>query len=79
MTFATHRVEETVVARAPLAKTFNQAPPRVVPGPFGRAAVVIGDLFAAVGIVLSFPLVILGIGIPIALGVRLLLGIAGLL
>jgi hypothetical protein len=41
--------------------------------------VVIGDLLAVAGIVLSLPLVILGLGIPIALGVRLLLGIAGLL
>jgi hypothetical protein len=41
--------------------------------------VVIGDLCAAVGIALCIPVVLLGIGIPIALCVRLLLWIGGLL
>jgi hypothetical protein len=39
----------------------------------------VGDLFAAVGIVFCIPFVILAIGIPIVLGVRFLLWIAGML
>jgi hypothetical protein len=57
----------------------NQARSLVVPGPLRRAAEVIGELFAAVGIILCIPFVILAIGIPIALCVRLLLWIGGLL
>jgi hypothetical protein len=79
VTFATNRLEEGTLTRAALATTFNQARPPIVPGPLRRAAVVIGDLFAALGIVLCIPLVILAIGIPIALCVRLLLWIGGLL
>ena len=79
MTFATSRLEEATPTRAALATTFSSARPLAVPGSFRRAAVVIGDLFAAVGVVLCIPLVILGIGIPIALCVRLLLWIGGLL
>jgi hypothetical protein len=45
--------------------------------PFRRAAAMIGDLLGAVAIVLCIPAVILAIGIPIALCVRLLLWIAG--
>jgi hypothetical protein len=68
-----------MLTRAPFATTFNQARLLVVPGPFRRAAVIVGDLLAAVAIVLCIPLVILAIGIPIALCVRLLLWIGGLL
>jgi hypothetical protein len=79
VTFATGRLEEATLTRAALATTFNQARPLVVPGPFRRAAVVVGDLLAAVAIVLCIPFVILAIGIPIALCVRLLLWIGELL
>jgi hypothetical protein len=79
MTFAAGRLEEATLTRAALATTFDQARMPVVPGPFRRAAVVVGDLLGAVAIVLCIPLVILAIGIPIALGVRLLLWIGGLL
>lgn len=79
MTFATGRLEEATLTRAALATTFNHARPFVVPGPFRRAAVVVGDLLGAVGIVLCIPFVILAIGIPIVLCVRLLLWIGGLL
>jgi hypothetical protein len=79
VTFATSHLEEATLTRAALATRSNQARPLVVPGLLRRAAVVTGDLFAAVGIVLCIPLVILGIGIPIALCVRLLLWIGGLL
>jgi hypothetical protein len=79
VTFATNRLEEGALTRAALATTFNPARPLVVPGPLRRAALVIGDLCAALGLVLCIPLVILAIGMPIALCVRLLLWIGGLL
>jgi len=79
MMFATSRGEDVAPMRTPLATAVNQAPPLVVSGPLRRAAVVIGDVFGALGIVLSIPLAILAIGIPIALCVRLLLWIGGLL
>ena len=62
-----------------IATTFNRAPPLVVRGPLRRAAVVVGDLLGLVAIVLCFPFVILAIGTPIALCLRLLLWIVGLL
>ena len=64
------------LAQAPnaaLATTFTEARPLVVPGRLWRAAVFIGDLLGAAAIVLCIPFVILAIGIPIALCVRLLL------
>ena len=79
MTLATGRLEDVALTRAALATTFNQAQPLVVRGSLRRAAVVVGDLLGAVAIVLCIPLVILAIGIPIALCVRLLVWIGGLL
>ena len=79
MTSATGRLEEATLTSATLATTFNEARPLVVPGRLWRAAVVVGDLLGAVAIVLCIPLVIVATGIPIALGVRLLLWIGGLL
>lgn len=79
MTFATGRLEDVALRRAALATTFNRAPPLVVPGPLRRAAVLVGDLLGAAAIVLCIPFVILAIGIPIALCLRLLLWIFGLL
>jgi hypothetical protein len=78
VTSATGRLEEATLTRAALATTFDQARPFVVPGPFRRAAVVVGDLLGAAAIVLCIPFVILAIGIPIALCVRVLLWIGGL-
>ena len=57
----------------------DDARPSIVPGPLWRAAMVIGELLAALGIVLCIPVVILAIGIPVALCVRVLLWIAGML
>ena len=54
-------------------------PPPLVPGLPRRAAMAIGELLAALAIVLCIPFVILAIGIPIALCVRFLLWSAGLL
>ena len=79
VTSATGRLEEATLTRAALATTFDQARPFVVPGAFRRAAVVVGDLLGAVALVLCIPFVILAIGIPIALCVRVLLWIGGLL
>lgn len=50
-----------------------------VSGCLRRAAAVVGELLALVGIVLCIPFVILAIGMPIALCVRLLLWIGGAL
>ena len=79
MTFASARVEEATLARGVLATTFTQARPLGAPGGVRRTAVVVGDLLAAAAIVLCIPVVILAIGLPIALGLRLLLWIGGLL
>ena len=78
MTFAAGRLKEATLTRAALATTFDEARAVSVPGPFRRAAVVVGDLLGTLTIVLCIPFVILAIGIPIALCVRLLLWIGGL-
>jgi hypothetical protein len=78
MTFAAGRLEEATLTRTAPAAPFDQTDALVVPGPFRRAAVVVGDLVGAVAIILCIPFVILAIGIPIALCVRLLLWVAGL-
>ena len=65
--------------RAALTTTFKEARPLIVPSRLWRATVVVGDWLGGVAIVLCFPLVILAIGIPIALGVRLLSWIVGML
>jgi hypothetical protein len=77
--FAAGRLEEAALTRAAITTTFDQALALTVSGPFRRAAVVVGDLLGAVAIVLCIPFVILAIGMPIALCVRLLLWIGGLL
>ena len=64
---------------SPFATAVAQARPPVVPGLPLRTARIIGDLLAALGVVLCIPFVILAIGIPIALFVRILLWIAGML
>ena len=79
MTFVTSRPPEGSLATAALATAFVPAQPLVVPGPLRRAATLAGDLFAAVGIVLCIPFVILALGIPVALGARFLLWLAGML
>ena len=79
MTLATGQLGDATVARTTLATTFGEAPPLSVPGSLRRAAVVVGDVLGVVAIVLCIPFVILAIGIPIALCVRLLLWIGRLL
>ena len=53
--------------------------PPIGPGLLRRAASTIGDLLVGLVIVLCIPFVILALGIPIALGGRFLLWIAGML
>jgi len=78
MTLAMGRVENPTLTSATIAPPSNTAHALTVPGPFRRAAALVGDLFGTMAVVLSIPLVILAIGIPIALFVRLLLWIGGL-
>ena len=67
------------MTRGAIATTFEHGGPLVVPNRLSRTAVVVGELLTAVAIVLCIPFVILAIGIPIALCMRLLLWIGGLL
>ena len=64
--------------RAALATTGNEAGPLIISGRLWRATVVVGDGLLTAAIVLCIPFVILAIGLPIALGVRLLLRIVGM-
>jgi hypothetical protein len=77
MTSASGRLEEVTLTRAALRTTFNEARPLGVPGRRRRAGVVVRDLLTAVAIALCIPFLILAIGTPIALCVRLLLWIGG--
>jgi hypothetical protein len=79
VTVATARPEDAALTRTALATTFNEARPQTGPGRLWRAVVIVGDLLAAVVTVLCIPFVILAIGIPIALCVRLLVWIGGAL
>ena len=79
MTFATNQPLPTTLARAPSATAVDHVRPLIVPGFLWRAAMVIGDLLSAMGVVLCIPFVILAIGIPIALCVRFVLWIVGML
>jgi hypothetical protein len=79
VTVATGRLEDATLTRAALATTRDLARPLVVTGRLWRGAVIVGDLLGAVALVLCIPFVILAIGIPIALCVRLLLWIGALL
>lgn len=77
MTTATTQVQDATFARTALATPCAQAEALALPGGVRRAAVVVGDLLWAVAIVLCVPVVILAIGTPIALCVRLLLWVGG--
>jgi len=79
VTLAAGRLEGATPTRAALTPTFNQASAVIGPAPFRRVAVVVRDVLGAVGIVLCIPFLILAIGIPIALCVRLLAWIGGLI
>jgi hypothetical protein len=68
-----------MLTSAVAATTLTRAPLFDVPGRLRRAAAAVGELLALVGIILSIPFVIVTIGVPIALCVRLLLWIGGAL
>ncbi len=67
------------LTRAPLATTIDHSRPLVVAGLVRRAATVIGDLLGLAAILLCIPFVILAIGTPLALSVRFVLWIVGML
>jgi hypothetical protein len=67
------------LTRAPFATAVDHARPLIGPGLPWRAAIAMGDLLGAVGLVLCVPFVILAIGIPIALCLRVLLWLVGAL
>ena len=79
MTLSTGHLGDATLTTTTLATTFGEAPALSVPGPLRRAAVIVGDLLGAMAIILCIPFVILAIGIPVVLCVRLLLWIGGLL
>jgi hypothetical protein len=60
-----------------LAATLNEVQPLSAPSRLWRATVAVGDVFGAAAMILCIPLGILAVGIPIALGVRLLLWSVG--
>lgn len=57
----------------------NATPATVGPSRTRRAAQILGDLAAAIGAVLVLPFVLLAIGTPIVLFVRLVLWATGML
>ena len=79
MTVATGHLDDATLTKAALATTVDSARPLAVAGALRRAALAVGDLLTALAIVLCIPFVILAIGTPIALCLRLLLWIGGLL
>jgi hypothetical protein len=79
VTFVTGRLDQATMVRGAPATMLNETRPLIVSGRLWRATVVVGDLLGAVAIVLCIPFVILAIGIPIVLCVRLLVWIGGLL
>jgi hypothetical protein len=79
VTFATNQPLPATLTRASFATAVGHARPLIAPGLLWRSAMAIGDLLAAVGIVLCIPVAILVIGIPLALFVRFLLWIAAVL
>ena len=79
MTVATGHLDDATLTKTALATTFDPARPLAVPRALRRSALAVGDLLAALALVLCIPFVILVIGTPIALCLRLLLWIGGLL
>lgn len=68
---------EATLTRAALGTTFNQPRSFAIPSPLRRTAAVVGDLLALAAIALCIPFVILAIGTPLALCVRLVLWVVG--
>lgn len=70
---------EVLPATLTFTTALDRSQPRIVPGFLSRAGLVVGDILVAAAVVLCIPFVILAVGIPIALAVRLLLWSVGLL
>ena len=79
MTFAANGPLAAAVTKPLLATAVDHARPLVVHGLLWRAASTVGDLLTGVAIVLCIPVAILAVGIPIALVLRLLLRLGGML
>ena len=79
MTAATGPIAAATINTAGLGTSLIKARPLIVRGRLWRATAAAGDLLGVTALVLCIPFVILAIGIPIALCVRLLLWIVGLL
>jgi hypothetical protein len=77
VTVAAERMDAAAGSRAGLAPAKSR--PLFVPGRLRRATAAAQDLLGAVALVLSVPFVILAVGIPVALCVRLLVWIVGML
>ena len=73
----------TVAATAATAvtpvNTYSGQPPAVRAGSMRRASSFIGDVLIGLAIILCIPFVLLVLGAPLALGVRFLLWITGML
>jgi len=78
VTVITGRLDDAT-RRAALPATFDRTRPPALSGSRQRAAAAAADLVAALTVVFCIPFVILAVGIPIALCVRLLLWIGKLL
>ena len=78
MTFPTTRPLEGTLTRA-TPTAFDYVPMVIVQGRLRRSAEVIAGFAAAGAVILCIPFVILAVGIPIALCVRFLLWIVGML
>ena len=77
MTVAAGRLDAAARRRAGLPTATPR--PLFVPVRLQRATAAAGDLLGALALVFAIPFVILAVGIPIALCVRLLLWIVGML
>ena len=79
MTLTSDRPVSPTFTTPPFTAMVGQIVPPIVRGGLWRAPRIAGDLLGAMAVVFSIPFVILAIGLPIALGVRFLLWIAGML
>jgi hypothetical protein len=80
MTVVTSPSRQETLTRAAWAMTLDRPTrPLAMPGPFRRAAIVVGDLLWLAVIALCIPFVIMAIGTPIALFLRFLLWLVGML
>ena len=79
MSAVTTSARRGTLTSAPLTATLSQVPRVELFGSLTRAVGAVGEFLVLVGIVCCIPFVILGIGIPIALAVRFLLWVGGVL